>query len=47
VTVSVGDKHETAPLGYWGADVRSIEIAARYFCPNYSVTGVTFYKFDK
>ena len=47
VTVSVGDKQETAPVGYWGADPRNIAIAAKYFCPNYSVAGVTFYKFDK
>jgi hypothetical protein len=38
---------ESDSLGYWGADPRSIEIAARYFCPNYSVAGVTFYKLDK
>jgi hypothetical protein len=47
VRVSVGDKEETGPVGYFGADVRNIEIAARYFCPNYSVTGITFYKRDR
>jgi hypothetical protein len=47
VRVSVGEKEETGLLGYSGADPRNIGIAARYFCPNYSVTGVTFYKFDK
>jgi len=47
VRVSVGDKEETSPVGFWGADPRNIGIAARYFCPNYSVAGVTFYKYDK
>jgi len=47
VRVEAGGQVDSGPLQLSGADPRNIAIAARYFCPNYSVQGVTFYKFDK
>jgi hypothetical protein len=47
VTVSSGTESDSGGLGFYGSDPRSIEIAARYFCPDYSVNGATYYKNDR